>query len=348
MTEPPEPAESTELEAPSEPPEPEASTDPPEQTPSSSPRATIRPIAALFLVLAVVVGGTVLFRAVDRTPGASPPPQLTAQEREAFASRLAPVDAAIDGAIEAAATLAAGGRDVLTSTRSLDPVAADVAIASGSQASSTITALHSDLVGRREALTTDIDPTHLGVAELARLAAIDRAIAATTQLPVDWTAVVGATSGPLDLVRAIQAHDARVAQATSAARGDDLPGAIAALEDAQRLLVPAHAVRDSAVATGADVTTLDDLLARLDTYDDALERLYTQLVASGGAVTDAIRGVYAEVEAAQASLPRNTDALVLIVSDLAGPSVTESLVDIETQRRVLADAVATRPDASGR
>jgi hypothetical protein len=122
---------------------------------------------------------------------------------------------------------------------------------------------------------------------------------------------------------------------------------LAALSDARRLLVPAQGVRRSADEAGADVTTLVDLLARIEAYDAALERLYTLLVASNGAVTDEIRAAYADVEAAQASLPLDDDALRVIVSDLAGPAMTAALVDVETQRGLLADAVAARPDTMG-
>ena len=53
--------------------------------------------------------------------------------------------------------------------------------------------------------------------------------------------------------------------------------ALAALEDAQALLRQAHGVRDTAHKAGLDVSTLDDLLDRLDTYDAALVDLYTLL-----------------------------------------------------------------------
>ena len=71
------------------------------------------------------------------------------------------------------------------------------------------------------------------------------------------------------------------------------------------------------------------------------------MVATDGQVTDEVRAAFAEMEAAQASLPLNEDALMVIVSDLAGPSITAILLDIEQQRGLLADAVAARPNASG-
>jgi hypothetical protein len=264
-----------------------------------------------------------------------------------FDARLSAIDTTIDQLVTQAGVLATAGRDVLTEARALDPDAADLAVATGTQASTAITRLHDDLVRLRAGLTTDIDRSRLSPAEQARIQTIDGAITAADQLPESWLSVVGSASGPLDLVRSIQAHDAAVLDATASARADDLDGAIATLATAQRALVPARAVRQTADRAGADVSTLDELLLRLDTYDDALRRLYLLLLASRGVVTDGIRGVYQEVEAAQASLPLNQDALDLIVSDLAGPAITAALVSIEDHRAVLADAVAARPDASG-
>ena len=317
----------------------EAPVEPTETLEPSGGRLLQAILAGLLLILAVVVGSAFLLTAANPRRG------LPDSEREAFGSRLSAIDATIDEVTDAAATLATSGREVLTRARALDPAGADLAVATGIQASSDLTSLHEQLLALRAGLTAGIDRSRLDEADRTRIRTIDGAIAAAEALPDSWLTVVGSVTGPVDLVRAIQTHDASVVDATAAARADDLDGAISSLEDAQRALVPARAVRDAADAAGADVGTLDELMVRLDTYDDALRRLYLLLIASRGVVTDGIRDVYAEVEAAQASLPLNQDALDLIVSDLAGPAVTAALVTIEDQRAALADAVAARPDA---
>lgn len=249
--------------------------------------------------------------------------------------------------MDAGDELATAGRDALTRVRALDADRADEALAAGSDASATLSSVRADLVGRRDALTSGIEPSRLSVSDRVRIGAIDRALAAAGELPGAWVEVSAGVSGAQDLVRSIQAHDARVIEATDAGRAADWAAARTALADAQRLLVPARAVRETADRAGADVTTLDDLLARLDTYDDALTRLYALLEASDGVVTDKIRGVYGEVEDAQAALPADQAALRVVVSDLAGPAVTSALLDIETARGMLEAAVDARPDASG-
>lgn len=311
------------------------------------PRAWVRTTVGGILLVMVAVVGSALVLTLDHPPTENGRPELTARDHALLAPRLADVDGAIDRVVAEAATLAEAGREVLTRARGLDRDGADAAIATGSQASAAIAGMREDLIERREVMTTGVDLARVRDSDRRRIATIDRAIVGATRLPVAWVAVVGAAADPIDLVRSIQAHDAKVADATAAARADDLPGALAALADARRLLVPAHAVRRTADEAGADVSTLDDLLARLDTYDQALERLWTLLVASSGVVTDEIRAVYTEVKAAQASLPLDDDALRVIVSDLAGPAITAALVDIETHRGLLADAVAARPDTTG-
>lgn len=298
------------------------------------------------LVVLVIIVSAALVVALGLLQGG--PPRLSEEEQTRLETHLAGIDDGIDRLVEQGALLAEAGRDVLTEARSLDPDGVDAAIAAGSQASAAISGQREDVIKRRETLTVGLDASAIGDAERTRIGAIDRALIGATQLPVSWISIVGAVSGPSDLVRSIQGHDARVAEATAAARADDLPGALAALEDAQRLLVPARAVRRTADEAGADVTTLDDLLARLDAYDQALTQLYTLLQASGGDVTDDIRAAYEAVGAAQASLPLDQDALSIVVSDLAGQAITAALVDIESQRGLLEAAVAARPDADGR
>lgn len=330
----------------------DAASEPAAQAGTAQGRATPRvtwvraALAGLLLILALVVGTAFVLRVGEADP--------TARAHALLEPRLASIDEGIDQLVAQGALLAQAGRDVLTHARDLDPAGVDAAITAGTQASAAISGLREDLIKRRETLMTGVDPSFVesdqssvGASDRARIESIDRALIGATQLPVSWVAIIASVGDPMDLVRSVRAHDARVAEAVEAARADDLPGAIAALGDARRLLVPARAVRTTAEEAGSDVSTIDDLLARLDTYDDALGRLYQLLVDSGGVVTDQIRDVYDEVGAAQASLPRNEDALRVVVSDLAGPPVTAALVGIETQRGLLADAVAARPDTGG-
>jgi len=297
-------------------------------------------------VLVVLVAALVAVVGLPRTqPGQA---TLSDQDRALLATRLSDVDASVDRLVAQGTDLATASRDVLAKARALDPDGVDAAILAGSRSSAAIAGQREDLIKRREVLLAGLDPARIPASDRARIAAVDQAIIGVTQLPTSWASVVAAATGPRDLVRSIQAHDARVVDATAAARADDLPGALAGLEEAQRLLGTARAIRGTADEAGADVSTLDDLLARLDAYDAALTHLYTLLQASGGTVTDEIRTAYADVGAAQESLPLNQDALQIVVADLGGQAIQAALVDMEAQRGLLANAVAARPSTEAR
>jgi hypothetical protein len=306
----------------------------------------VRGVALLVVLSLFAIAGAGLIMLLDHPPSEQGRPELSARDHGLLAPRLAALDTGVDRLVDAGDDLATAGRDALTRLRALDPDGTDAALAAGIQVAANIGAIHDDLVQQRATLTEGIDQSRLTASDRVRIGALDRALSGAADLPTAWTGVAAAVTDPEDLVRSIQAHDARVVDATDAGRAGDWATAITALADAQRLLVPARAVRETANKAGADVSTLDDLLARFDTYDDVLGRLYTKLQASGGVVSDDIRLVYGQVQDAQTALPENQDALRLVISDLAGPTVTSALLDIETARGMLEAAVDARPDAS--
>ncbi len=138
----------------------------------------------------------------------------------------------------------------------------------------------------------------------------------------------------------------RSSAATDSGRAGAWSDALTALDDAQGLLRQAHGIRDTADKGGLDVSTLDDLLDRLDTYDAALVDLYTILDGSHGQTTPASEAALDRVNAAQESLPTDQAAMVLIVSDLAGPTITPILLSMEAARGALEAAVDAVPQPS--
>ena len=107
-------------------------------------------------------------------------------------------------------------------------------------------------------------------------------------------------------------------------------------------------VRELANGQGADVSTLDDLLDRIEEYDAALTELYTSMRGSGGETTAASRAAEARVAAAQESLPEDQTAMVVIMSDLAGPAITPALLRIESTRGLLEVALPVEVEPSDR
>ncbi len=180
-----------------------------------------------------------------------------------------------------------------------------------------------------------------------RIGAIDAALDASGQLAPDWQTIVSAASGPRDLLEAMNAHDAAVIAATDSGRAGDWDAALASLKEAATPLITVRTVREVANAQGADTSTLDDLLSRLEEYDAALTELYTSLRTSGGATTSGSQAAEARVTAAQESLPESQDAMVVVMSDLAGPTITPVLLRIETARGALEAAIEAEPTPAG-
>ena len=141
-----------------------------------------------------------------------------------------------------------------------------------------------------------------------------------------------AAAAPLELLQVLDAHDAEVLAATDSGRAGRGPTRWPRSTTPQGLLgrPTPSASRHKA---GLDVSTLDDLLDRLDTYDAALVDLYTSLEGRTGRRTPRSAAALDRVNAAQESLPTDQAAMVVIVSDLAGPTITPILLSIESAAR---------------
>ena len=115
--------------------------------------------------------------------------------------------------------------------------------------------------------------------------------------------------------------------------------AVEALDRADPSSPPPRALRDQ-LANTADVSTLTQWLDRNAAIDAALRRLYTVLAGTGGTVTEEARRALDDVKAAQAQLPPDTRALVVIMADIARAGLNRPVIRIEESRGKLADAIA--------
>ncbi len=318
--------------------------------PAPHPPATTRRVgsAVAWLVMLCIVGiaGAGLILTLDHAPTEEGRPELTARGARIVEPRLAAIDADMLQAAAAGDDIAAAGRQTLTRLRSLDPQRVDAALTAGDTAVADLVAARDRIVAARATLLDGTTSTALPAADRVRIGAIDSAIAAVGELPGYWDQVRFAASAPQELVEDLAAHDARVVAATDAGRAGQWADALARLSNASRYLGLAQAVRETAHQQGLDVTTLDDLLDRLATYDTALTDLYSALQASDGRTTRASSAAEARVNTAQAELPQDQTALVVIVSDLAGPTITPTLLSIESARGALEAVLDSQPQPS--
>jgi hypothetical protein len=317
-------------------------------TPPAEPARRGTPVIVWLVVLLVIsIAGAGLILSVDHAPTEEGRPELTARGHTIVTPRLAAIDLDAQQLATAGDAIAAAGRETLTRLRALDTARTQTALDAGDAAVTDASGALDRIVTARATLLDGTALTGLPASDRIRIGTIDAAIAAAGELTGYWQQVGIAASGPLELLQVLDAHDTKVVAATDSGRAGAWADALAALDDAQGLLQQAHAVRETVHTAGLDVSTLDDLLDRLDTYDAALVDLYTSLDASKGQTTADSRAALDRVNAAQESLPTDQSAMVVIISDLAGPTITPVLLSIESARGALESAIEAEPQPSG-
>jgi hypothetical protein len=304
--------------------------------PSLPPRAR----GAFFAgVLAVIsFGGGGLATTLDHPVGDLTRPELTARGDAIVRARLGSARAAAARAQGELDELTAAARGVLAGLATLDAMSAREAIETGDATMAGLEAGRVALRGASREIVSGIDIARVGERDRARLRSLGEAVDALSTVGAAWGSMTGAAAAGIGLLERLRTHDRLTFEAIEAGRAEDFPAALERLDLAVRELAAAQGIRD-ALDDEVDVTTLDGWLARAGDYDAALRRLYALLRDSDGTVTDEVRVATAAVERAQAALPSDAGALVVIVSDVASARVTDGIVLIERARGSLAAAI---------
>lgn len=87
-----------------------------------------------------------------------------------------------------------------------------------------------------------------------------------------------------------------------------------------------------------DVSILTRWIDRNATYDTALRKTWTLLEKSKGRVTKAVETAFEELRTAQAALPADGRALVVIMADVARGGLNQAVIEIEQARGRLSAA----------
>ena len=242
--------------------------------------------------------------------------------------------AAVDGT-------AGAGRDVLTKLRRLDAAATSKAVDAGYADVALLAPSLATVTAGRATLLDGTTMDALPASDVARVAAIDAAVAAAAALPADWALVAASVDAPLTLLGLLDTHDQQVLTATDSGRAEQYADALVTLGAAGATLDRARAIATDAQKRGLDTTTLDGWIGQLAGYDAALSTLYAALEASGGVMTAEAQTDLAAVDAAQAALPADRTGLILIVTDLGGAPITDALLKIEAARGAVDAATGT-------
>jgi hypothetical protein len=170
-----------------------------------------------------------------------------------------------------------------------------------------------------------------------KIAALHAIVDATRPLPERWHQLEVATVPAVDVTAVLQAHDATVFEATQKGVHEQYKEALAILDQASADLDQAAALRDQ-LSAAVDVSTLTLWIDRNRAHDDALRGVY---VAIPGGKAEEIAAAVQKQREAEALLPPDTRALVVILGDIALGGVNQAAITIETVRGTVGVAVAT-------
>jgi hypothetical protein len=304
----------------------------------------VRRIAAdigwLVLAAAVAFGGAGLVTAADRLPTTGARPELTWAADVALTPQLDAAASDLSVLTDDVDALGTIGRHALTSLVDRDTAALRAATDEGKAQLDVIAEATAALRTRLAAISGigPDDPTRIGTSLRARFDRLASALSATDGLDASWTDLTRGSLAAIDLTTSLAAHDTETAAAGSLGRKGQYKKALAGLDRADQALAASVAMRDKLAIT-TDVAILTRWIDLNATYDAALRKTWTLLSKSKGKVTKAIRAAFAELTAAQAQLPPDSRALIVIMADVARGGLNEAVISIENARREL-DAAA--------
>ncbi len=287
-------------------------------------------IAWLAIVVLIALGAAGLVAATNVPPAAGTRAELTwANDR-----RLAPELAAATGELAALTdqvdALGAIGRKALVALVDRDVPAVRAASAEGDAQLAKVGAAIDALRARLRAVPgIGPDDAALTGADLrGRYDRLALAISATDGLAASWTALTQGSLAAIDLSTSLSEHDARAAEAGTLGRGGRYQKALAVLDRADAALATSRRLRDR-LANTTDVSILSQWIDRNAAFDAAVRRAWTELARSKGKVTAAVRSAFAELRTAEANLPPDGRALVVIMSDVARGGLNQAVIGIE-------------------
>ena len=171
----------------------------------------------------------------------------------------------------------------------------------------------------------------------AKIAALHQIVEATRPLADRWHQLERATVPAVEVTAVLQSHDATVFEATQQGVHENYPAALQTLTAALTQLDRVGAIRDQ-LAPVVDVSTLTQWIDRNRAHDEALIGLYQAVM---GGKAEEIAAAVEKQKQAEALLPPDTRALVVILGDIALGGVNQAAIAIETVRGTVGAAVAT-------
>lgn len=304
-------------------------------------RRVVLAVAWLGCAAAIAIGCAGIVSATSLPPDSGARPELTWAADEAIRPALASAVQDLTALQADVEGLGRAGRGALAALAQGDSTAVATAVSDGTTRIAVIDGASARLRAKLAALP-GVGPgmeARLGADVRAQDAAIAAALETTSSLGESWATLTAGSAAASRLSSLLGRHDQLAAEAVRVGSTGAYSQALATVGRASGALDSASALRD-AVANTADVSVLDEWIARNRAIDLALHDLYTALAASKGAVTADVRAALAEEKSAQANLPPDTRGLVVIMSDISRGGLNQAVIAIEDARGRLATALA--------
>jgi hypothetical protein len=294
-------------------------------------------LAWVAVALLIAVGAAGIMATVQQMPGTAGRAELTwpadrdvEPALDAATADLEVLAAQVDG-------LSSAAREALALLVEGDETGLQTAISEGSTGLLETQALAHRLEASVDAVPYRGDAWELYVAAglRHRYDEIASAPALAEGLEEDWAILTGQALDAAHLARLLERHDEETAAAASDGAAGRYREALGALDAPDATLAEARELAGR-LAARADTSTLVQWLDLNSAYDRTLRELYGALLASGGSVTDKVRAASEAERAARARLPRDTRALVVIMSDVAQGGLNQAVIRIEEARGALA------------
>lgn len=287
----------------------------------------------LALAAVVAMGGAGLVTVADRLPTGDARPELTWAADTVLSPQLDAAAGDLGVLSDDVDALGAIGRHALTALVDRNTDALRVAIDQGKAQLDVVAAATEALRTRLQAIPGigPDDAISVGSGVRARYDRLVSTLSATDGLDASWTALTRGSLAAIELTKSLAAHDAETAAAASLGRKGQYKKALAGLDRADRALVASRALRDRLAIT-TDVGILDRWIDLNAAYDAALRKTWTLLIQSKGKVTNPVKTAFDELTAAQAKLPPDSRAMIVIMADVARGGLNQAVISIEDAR----------------
>lgn len=297
-------------------------------------------VAWLAVALIIALGAAGLVAATNVPPAPGTRAELTWANDRALGPELVEAVGDLGGLSDEVDALGAIGRKALIALIDRDVEAVQAATAEGDAQLLTIR-VATDALRARLSAVPGIGPDDAALTGADLRGRYDRlalAMSATDGLAETWTALTQGSLAAIALSTSLADHDTRAIQAGALGRAGRYAKALEVLDTADAALATSRRLRDR-LANTTDVSILNSWIDRNAAFDTAERHAWTELARSKGKVTAAVRAAFAELRAAEAALPPDNRALIVIMSDVARGGLNQAVIGIEEAKGRL-DAAA--------